>query len=121
MAALRDRLAGGLRQAVPDVVFNGDPARKLPNNCHASFPGVESEALLLLLDREGVCAAAGSSCASGAVEVSHVLQSMGVPRDLARGAVRLTLGWSSTEADVDEAVQVAGAAVERLRPLAARR
>jgi cysteine desulfurase len=121
VAALRDRLADGLRQAVPDVHFNGDPVYKLVNNCHVSFAGVESEALLLLLDREGVCAAAGSSCASGATEVSHVLLAMGVPRDRARSAVRLTLGWSSTEADVDEAIEVVAAAVERLRPLATRR
>jgi cysteine desulfurase len=125
VAALRDRLAAGLVAAVPDVRLNGDPARKLVNNCHAAVPGVESEALLLLLDREGVCAAAGSSCASGALDPSHVLAAMGVPRDLARASVRLTLGWPSTEADVDEALAVIAGAVERLRlrsgPVAARR
>jgi cysteine desulfurase len=122
VAALRDRLAAGLAAAVPDVRLNGDPARKLVNNCHAAFPGVESETLLLLLDREGVCAAAGSSCASGALDPSHVLAAMGIPRDLARASVRLTLGWPSTEADVDEALAVTAGAVERLRlrPVAAR-
>jgi cysteine desulfurase len=120
VAALRDRLAAGLTAAVPNVRLNGDPVRKLVNNCHAAFPGVESEALLLLLDREGVCAAAGSSCASGALEPSHVLAAMGVPRELARGSVRLTLGWPSTGDDVDEALAVIAGAVERLRPLARR-
>jgi cysteine desulfurase len=120
VAALRDQLAAGLVAAVRDVRLNGDPVRKLVNNCHAAFAGVESEALLLLLDREGVCAAAGSSCASGALEPSHVLAAMGVPRELARGSVRLTLGWPSTQDDVDEALAVIAAAVERLRPLARR-
>ena len=118
VAALRDGLIAGLAAAVPTARFNGDPARKLANNCHVSFPGVESEAALLLLDREGVCAAAGSSCASGALDPSHVLAAMGLPRDVARASLRLTLGWSSTEADIEEALAVIPAAVEQLRPLA---
>jgi cysteine desulfurase len=119
VAALRDRLAGGLTAALPGTVVNGAAGRKLINNCHVTFPGVESEALLLLLDREGLCAAAGSSCASGAMDPSHVLAAMGIPRDRARASLRLTLGWTTTEADVDEALTVIPAAVERLRPLAA--
>jgi cysteine desulfurase len=86
-----------------------------------TFPGVESESLLLLLDREGLCAAAGSSCASGAMDPSHVLAAMGMPRDRARASLRLTFGWSSTDAEVDEALAVIPAAVTQLRPLAARR
>jgi cysteine desulfurase len=121
VAALRDGLAAGLAAAVPDLRQNGDPDHKLPNNCHVAFPGTESETLLLLLDREGVCAAAGSSCASGALDPSHVLAAMGLSRELARASVRLTLGWSSTEDDVEEALAVIPAAVERLRPLAAPR
>lgn len=121
VAALRDGLAAGLAAAVPGFRVNGDPEHKLANNCHVTFPGVESEALLLLLDREGVCAAAGSSCASGALDPSHVLAAMDLPRDLARASVRLTLGWCSTEDDVEEALGVIPGAVERLRPLAAQR
>jgi cysteine desulfurase len=121
VADLRDRLAAGLTAALPGTTVNGDVAHKLVNNCHVTFPGVESEALLLLLDREGLCAAAGSSCASGAMDPSHVLAAMGMPRDLARASLRLTFGWSSTGADVDEALAVLPAAVERLRPLAAPR
>ncbi len=121
VAALRDRLAAGLIATLPGITVNGDVARKLVNNCHVTFLGVESEALLLLLDREGLCAAAGSSCASGAMDPSHVLAAMGMPRDQARSSLRLTFGWSSTEAEVDEALAVIPAAVERLRPLAAPR
>ncbi|HLF40632.1 MAG TPA: aminotransferase class V-fold PLP-dependent enzyme, partial [Acidimicrobiia bacterium] len=119
VAALRDRLAAGIAAAVPGARFNGDPARKLPNNCHVSFPGVESEALLLLLDREGICAAAGSSCASGALDPSHVLAAMGVPRDVARASLRLSLGWPTTEAEIDEILAILPGAIEKLRPLAA--
>ena len=118
VAALRDRLAAGLTAALPGTTLNGETARKLVNNCHVTFPGVESEALLLLLDREGLCAAAGSSCASGALDPSHVLAAMGIPRDRARASLRLTLGYTSTEADVDEALAVIPAAVKCLRPLA---
>ncbi len=121
VAGLRDRLAAGLTSALPGTTVNGAAGSKLFNNCHVTFPGVESEALLLLLDREGVCAAAGSSCASGAMDPSHVLAAMGMPRDRARSSLRLTLGWNSTEADVDEALAVICAAVERLGPLAAPR
>jgi cysteine desulfurase len=121
VAALRDRLAAGLIAALPGTTVNGDEAHKLINNCHVTFPGVESESLLLLLDREGLCAAAGSSCASGAMDPSHVLAAMGMPRDRARASLRLTFGWSSTDAEVDEALAVIPAAVTQLRPLAARR
>ena len=123
VAALRDRLAGGIVAGLPDgaVRLNGDPTGKLVNNCHLAFPGVEAEALLLLLDRDGVCASAGSSCASGALEPSHVLSAMGLPLDLARSSVRLTVGWPTTGAEVDEAVAVIIAGVERLtRRVAAR-
>jgi cysteine desulfurase len=119
VTGLRDRLAAGLTSALPGTTVNGAAGSKLINNCHVTFPGVESESLLLLLDREGVCAAAGSSCASGAMDPSHVLAAMGMPRDRARSSLRLTLGWTSTEADVDEALAVICAAVERLGPLAA--
>jgi cysteine desulfurase len=113
-------LAAGISAGLPDgaVRINGDPARKLVNNCHLAFPGVEAEALLLLLDRDGVCASAGSSCASGALEPSHVLSAMGVPRARALGALRLSLGATSTDADVDLALAAVPPAVERLRAAA---
>jgi cysteine desulfurase len=116
VARLRDRLADGLLAAVPGAVETGDRATKIPGNCHLRFPGVESEALLLLLDEQGVYASAGSACASGAVEPSHVLVAMGVGREDALSAVRFSLGYTSTDDDVDLALRVVPPAVERLRP-----
>src|SRR5207248_3815947 len=98
---LRDRLADGLLAAVPESTETGDRANKVAGNCHLSFAGVESEALLVLLDGAGVCAAAGSACTSGAVEPSHVLTAMDVPAHRAAGALRLSLGATSNDADVD--------------------
>ncbi|HEY8526835.1 MAG TPA: cysteine desulfurase family protein [Acidimicrobiales bacterium] len=116
--ALRDRLAGGLVAAVPAAVETGveggDRRHRLPGTVHLCIPGVESEALLFLLDEAGVAASAASACASGAQEASHVLAAMGVPPALARGALRLTLGWTSTEADVDAALAAVPAAAARL-------
>jgi cysteine desulfurase len=125
VAALRDRLGDGLLRALPGAVETGiergDRRRRLPGTLHLCLPGVESEALLFLLDEAGVCASAASACASGAQQASHVLAAMGVPPETATGALRLTLGWTSTDADVDRALDVIPAAVARLaaaRPLA---
>jgi cysteine desulfurase len=117
IGGLRDRLADGLAAAVPGCFFNGDPTRKVAGNCHVGFPGIEAEALLVVLDREGVCAAAGSSCSSGATEPSHVLEAMGLSRADALASIRLSFGHASTAADVDAALAVIPAAVERLRPV----
>jgi cysteine desulfurase len=119
VAVLRDRLAAGLADAIPDCFFNGDVVRKVAGNCHAGFHGVEAETLLVALDREGVCAAAGSSCSSGATEPSHVLEAMGVARDDALASIRLSLGPDSTDADVATALDVIPASVARLRPIGA--
>jgi cysteine desulfurase len=115
VGVLRDRLTDGLLAAVPNTVETGDRATKIAGNCHLSFAGIESEALLVLLDGAGVCASAGSACTSGAVEPSHVLTAMGVPAERAAGALRLSLGTTSTDADVDFALEVIPPAVERLR------
>lgn len=112
---LRDRLADGLVGAVPGLVETVPRERTLPGHCHVLVPGVDREELLVLLDAEGVCASAGSSCASGALQASHVLSAMGVEWAGARGALRLTLGRASTEADVERALAVVPGAVARLR------
>ena len=112
--ALRDRLAAGLA-IVPGVLSTGDRARVIGGNHHVRFAGVAAETLLVALDREGVCAAAGSSCASGALEPSHVLAAMGLSRGDARQAVRFSFGYASTDADVDRALDVVPRAVARLR------
>lgn len=113
--ALRQRLLDAVRAGVPDVVETAAGATRTAGVLHLCLPGVDSEELLFLMDEAGVAASAGSSCASGAVEPSHVLTAMGIPAALARGAVRLSLGWTSTEADVDVAAKALVDAVARLR------
>jgi cysteine desulfurase len=117
VAALRDRLADGLLAAIPGAVETSDVDGRcrLPSTLHLCIPGIESEALLFLLDEAGVCASAASACASGAHQASHVLAAMGVAPDLGAGALRLSLGWTSTAEDVDHALRVIPAAVAHLR------
>jgi cysteine desulfurase len=115
VGALRDRLAEGLVSSVDGVTETIPRDRKVAGSCHVRFDGLESEALLLLLDDLGVCASAGSACASGAIEPSHVLTAMGLSREQARASLRLSLGWASTDADIDVALKVIPDAVDRLR------
>ncbi len=115
VTALRDRLADGLLAAVRGCSETGDRTRKIAGNCHLSFDGVESEELLVLLDAAGVYASAGSACASGAVDPSHVLAAMGLSPARAIGSLRLSLGTGTTAADIDLALAAIPAAVERLR------
>ena len=116
VAALRDRLRDGLL-AVTEGAHRTVPAGVpvLPGHLHLCVPGVEREELLVALGAEGVCASGGSSCASGALEPSHVLAAMGVAPGLAAGAVRFTLGYGTTDADVDRALAVVPAVVAALR------
>ena len=115
LAALRDRLVDEIRAEL-DGVFETVPRdRKVAGSAHLCIEGVENEALLYLLDEADVCASAASACASGAMEPSHVLAAMGVERSLALGALRLSLGHTTTAADVDRAVEVVVDGVRRLR------
>jgi cysteine desulfurase len=124
LGALRDRLADGLHAAIDGLVETAvDPSTrdrrgKIAGSCHVCIPGVEAEALLVLLEDREVFASAASSCASGAQDPSHVLAAMGVPRSVAAGSLRLSLGWSTTDADIDVALDAVPAAVERLRSFA---
>jgi len=88
---------------VPDARLSGDPdaSGRLPGNVHLSFPGCEGDSLLFLLDAAGVAVSTGSACQAGVPEPSHVLMAMGRSETDARGALRITLGHDSTEADVD--------------------
>ena len=115
VAALRDRLVDEIMATVDGVIESGDRAHKTANIAHLCFEGVESEALLFLLEKADIMASAASSCASGAMEPSHVLAAMGVNRSLALGSLRLSLGYGTTDADVDAALEVIPAAVARLR------
>lgn len=119
LAALRDQLVGGLCDRLDDVIETVPPEHKVAGSAHVCIAGIESEALLFLLDEADLCASAASACASGAMEPSHVLAAMGVDRSLALGALRLSLGHTSTEADIDRAIDVVATAVDRLRNHAA--
>jgi cysteine desulfurase len=100
---------------VPDAVYNGDPVQRLPGNAHFSFPGCEGDALLLLLDAQGIACSTGSACSAGVAQPSHVLLAMGSDDDDARSSLRFTLGHTSTRADVDALLAALPAAVERAR------
>jgi cysteine desulfurase len=115
LGALRDRLVGILSEGVEGLVETVPPASKVAGSAHVCISGIESEALLFLLDEAGVCASAASACASGAMEPSHVLAAMGVERDLAVGALRLSLGHTTTADDVERGGAAIVDAVRRLR------
>nr|MDT0663068.1 cysteine desulfurase family protein [Micromonospora sp. DSM 115978] len=115
VAALRDDLVERVRRAVPEVVYNGGPADRLPGNAHFSFPGCEGDALLLLLDAQDIACSTGSACSAGVAQPSHVLLAMGADDDRARSSLRFSLGHNSTAADVDALVAALPGAVERAR------
>jgi cysteine desulfurase len=112
---IRDALIAGVREAVPDALVNGDPVDRLPGNAHFSFPGCEGDALLLLLDAQGIACSTGSACSAGVAQPSHVLLAMGADDDRARSSLRFSLGHTSTLADVEALVAALPAAVERAR------
>jgi cysteine desulfurase len=117
LARLRAVLVEGILDAVPDAVPRGDLAEggRLPGVAHLTFPGCEGDSLLYLLDARGVECSTGSACQAGVPQASHVLTAMGVPGDEARGALRFSLGWTSTQSDVQTVVQAIGPVVERAR------
>jgi len=117
--ALRDRLIDGVLSAVEDAQLNGARGdARLPGNAHFTFHGCEGDSLLMLLDAKGVECSTGSACTAGVAQASHVLIAMGADAVKARGSLRLSLGHTSTEADVDTALEVLPAAVERARQAA---
>ena len=115
VGALRDNLVAGVRSIVPDAIYNGDPVDRLPGNAHFSFPGCDGDALLLLLDAQGIACSTGSACSAGVAQPSHVLLAMGAGDNRARSSLRFTLGHTSTQADVDALLAALPAAVERAR------
>ena len=115
LLALRGRLEAGIHAAVPDAVIHGERAPRLPNTVNASFPGARSDHLLMALDARGVCVSAGAACASGAVEPSPVLKAMGVPREIAVCALRLSMGRTTTADDVDRVCAALAESVRAVR------
>ena len=97
-------LEEGLRQTPGAIVFSGDVPR-LPNTTLFTVPGMRAETAVIGFDLEGIAVSSGSACSSGKVQPSHVLEAMGVGPDLAQGAVRLSLGWSTSPADIDRCLE----------------
>lgn len=112
---LRDRIIDGVGAAVPTAILRGDPVDRLDCNAHFTFPGCEGDSLLFLLDMAGVAVSTGSACRAGIAEPSHVLLAMGLSESEARGALRISVGHTTTDADVDTFLRVLPRAVERAR------
>ncbi len=113
--ALRDRLIDGVLTRIPSSTLNGHPTERLPNNANFCIDGVAGESVLVGLDMEGISASSGSACTSGSLDPSHVLTAMGVPAERAVGSLRLTVGKSNEDRDIDRVLEVLPAIVERLR------
>jgi cysteine desulfurase len=119
LIGLRDRLTIAIRSVAVDAVVFSEAAPRLPNTVCFAVPGVEAATLMIALDLAGIAVSSGSACSSGKVAPSHVLAAMGVRPELARGAIRLSLGWASTEADVARFAEAFARVMARMR--AARR
>ena len=114
---LRDKLETGILKKCPDAMLNGDKKNRLPNTTNISFEYIEGEAILLMLDKFGICASSGSACTSGSLEPSHVLRAMGIPFTAAHGSIRFSLSRYNTEAEVDFTIEKMPEIVNRLRDL----
>ncbi len=120
IASIRDRMENEICERIPDVVINGDPDNRVPGTSNLGFLGAEGETLLIRLDLEGFAVSTGSACSSGSTEPSHVLLAMGLPKDAVQGSLRFSLGWGSTEDDVNRLLEILPKAVERVRSIAPR-
>ena len=114
---LRDLLIQRIQEKVPDAFLNGHPVNRLPNNCHFSFSGIESEALLLRLDLAGISVSGGSACTSGSMEPSHVLQAIGLKDEVLRSGIRMTLGKETTREEIERTAQILPEIVADLRKM----
>ncbi|SDL39531.1 cysteine desulfurase NifS [Halarsenatibacter silvermanii] len=117
---LRDKIIDRVREDIDDVILNGpEPGSgcRLPNNVNFCFRYIEGESILLNLDMEGIAASSGSACTSGSLEPSHVLLALGLSHEVAHGSLRLTLGYSNTEEEVDYLLEVLPEVIERLREM----
>jgi cysteine desulfurase len=115
--ALRDRLEEGLLAAIPHSLLNGHKTERLPNTSNISFEYVEGEAILLHLDRFGICASSGSACTSGSLEPSHVMRAMGVPFTAAHGSTRFSLSTYNTEEEIDYVLEHLPGIIANLREM----
>jgi cysteine desulfurase len=118
-ARLRDRIIAGVLGRIEGAVLTGHPTERLPNNASFCVPGTDGESLIVGLDLEGFAVSSGSACTSGETEPSAVLLALGLPRELAKGSLRVTVGRATTEADVDAFVDALAGVVTRLRSASA--
>jgi cysteine desulfurase len=114
---LSQKLIAGILKTIPKSFLNGHPQKRLPNNVNVTILDIEGEALLLYLDRYGICASTGSACHSQTLQPSHVLQAIGLPREVIHGSLRLTLGKETTNKDIDYVLKVLPGIVKKLRQL----
>jgi len=115
LTSLRNKFIEGIKNNIPDVILNGHPTMRLPNNVNFSYKYVEGESILLLLDMDGISASSGSACTSGSLDPSHVLLATGLDHGTAHGSIRFTLSEEITEEDIDFVVQTMKGIIERLR------
>jgi cysteine desulfurase len=114
---LRDRLEQGLLATIPNCQVNGHPTQRLPNTTNIGFKYIEGEAVLLSLDKYGICASSGSACTSGSLEPSHVLRALGLPYTILHGSIRFSLSRYTTAEEIDKVLEVMPIIVDRLRAL----
>ena len=115
--ALRDRLEQGILSQVPNAFVTGDPDNRLPNTSNIAFEYIEGEAILMLLNKEGIAASSGSACTSGSLEPSHVMRAMDIPYTAAHGTVRFSLSRYNTQAEIDKVIEAVPPIMARLRKL----
>ena len=114
---LRDRLEAGILGLVPHAFVTGDPENRLPNTANIAFEYVEGEAILLLLNKQGIAASSGSACTSGSLEPSHVMRAMGIPYTAAHGTIRFSLSRYTSEAEIDRVIATVPPIIAQLRKL----
>jgi cysteine desulfurase len=115
--ALRDRLQEGILDAVPSCFVTGDPDNRLPNTLNIAFEYVEGEAILMLLNKDGIAASSGSACTSGSLEPSHVMRAMDIPFTAAHGTIRFSLSRYNTAEEIEKVIDVIPAIMTKLRKL----
>lgn len=114
---LRDYLIGRVLKEIPYSRLNGEKEKRLPNNANFCFRFIEGESMLILLDRQGICASSGSACTSGSLDPSHVLLAIGLPHEIAHGSLRITLSEKNTKEEIDFAVDRLKEIIGRLRDM----
>jgi cysteine desulfurase len=114
---LRDRLIAGILEQIPEVVLDGHPTQRLPNNAHFAVKYIEGESMCLNLDFAGIAASSGSACSSDSLEPSHVLLAIGLSHEDAHGSIRFSLGRKTTAEDVDHVIEQMQPIVEKLRAM----